>query len=91
MFYMFCILCVSMYVRMYVYAVCFIYISRSPESPSPDKSDLKTKKKSGQKPDKKKAEQQPVHDASVCTVASTHAYYGYTQVLRIGGIKLIIL
>ena len=77
-----------MYVRMYVYAVCFIYIfiyiSRSPESPSPDKSDLKTKKKSGQKPDKKVAtsvEQQPVHDAPVRTVASTHAYYGYTQVL----------
>ena len=62
------------YVCMYVYAICFIHIySRSPESPSPvqsNKSDVKTKKKSGQKPDKKKAtsvEQQPVHDAPVCS------------------------
>ena len=80
--------CMFMLFIIYIYIYIYIYISRSPESPSPDKSDLKTKKKSGQKPDKKKAtsvEQQPVHDAPVCTVASTHAYYGYTQVLHIGG------
>ena len=84
MFYVLYTLCI--YVCTYVYLCClfYTYISRSPESPSPDKSDLKTKKKSGQKPDKKKAtsvEQQPVHDAPVCTVASIQAYYGYTQVL----------